>query len=106
MSKKQKSELNEKKQRRRRLLSSIGIGMLGAYVAPTFFTVGEAQAQWRRQRSYSHPSYSRYRRSYSYSYSYSAPSYRALQRQRSRIRDYAEDPLLIIEDAITGSRKR
>lgn len=105
MSKKQKNELNEKeqRQRRRRLIASIGVGVLGAYVAPTLFTVGEAQAQWRHRRSYSRSSYSRYR--YSYSYSYSAPSYRVLRRERSRLRDYADDPLLIIEDAIIGSRK-
>lgn len=88
-------------QRRRRLLTSLGLGVLGAYVAPTLFTVGEAQAQ--RRGSYSGPRYPQWQGG-SYSYSYSYP--RGRSRNRSRIRDYTEDPLLILEDAIIGSQRR
>nr|WP_205600832.1 hypothetical protein [Halomonas socia] len=75
--------------RRRKLLAALGLGGVAAYVAPTLFSLGQAQAQaWhdagivveiggrrhRRQRrgSYSRPSYSR--PSYSRP-SYSRPSY-------------------------------
>lgn len=96
-----KTAIEKQQHRRRRLLTSLGLGVLGAYVAPTLFTVGEAQAQ--RRGSYSRPNYPRrYAGSYSYSYSYP----RGRSRNRSRIRDYTEDPLLILEDAIIGSRKR
>ena len=73
--------------RRRKLLAALGLGGVAAYVAPTLFSLGQAQAWYeegivieigsrrhRRQRrgSYSRPSYSR--GSYSRP-SYSRPSY-------------------------------
>ncbi|MFC2993034.1 hypothetical protein [Halomonas tibetensis] len=58
----------QKRQSRRRLLATLGVGMAGAYVAPTLFTLGQAQAHQGRSRpSHSRPSYSRP--------SYSRPSY-------------------------------
>ncbi|MBB3332128.1 hypothetical protein BDK63_003022 [Halomonas campaniensis] len=60
----------QKRQSRRRLLASLGLGIAGAYVAPTLFSLGQAQAQHgagRSRPSYSRPSYSRP--------SYSRPSY-------------------------------
>ena len=73
--------------RRRKLLAALGLGGVAAYVAPTLFSLGQAQA-WqdgriiveiggrerrrRRRGSYSRPSYSR--PSYSRP-SYSRPSY-------------------------------
>lgn len=67
----------QKRRSRRRLLATLGMGIAGAYVAPTLFSLGQAQAQAhafsRRSRpSYSRPSYSR--PSYSRP-SYSRPSY-------------------------------
>lgn len=60
------SNEREHTQSRRRLLTMIGVGLAGAYVAPTLFSLGQAQAgNWRN--SYSYPSYSRP--------SYSRPSY-------------------------------
>lgn len=64
---------------RRRLLATLGVGIAGAYVAPTLFSLGQAHA-WHdepRDRRYhrsgdSHPSHSR--PSYSRP-SYSRPSY-------------------------------
>ncbi|MGE4533731.1 MULTISPECIES: hypothetical protein [Halomonas] len=54
------------RRRRRRLLATLGVGLAGAYVAPTLFSVGQAQA-WdghRRSRpSRSRPSWSRPSRS-------------------------------------------
>lgn len=96
------------RQSRRRLLTTIGIGLAGAYVAPTLFTVAQAQP-WRHEGSYSRPSYSR--PSYSHP-SYSRPSYSRpsrydhYRRERDRIREYKDDPLLILEDVIQGTRQR
>ncbi len=61
---------------RRRLLATLGVGIAGAYVAPTLFSLGQAHA-WHdeprdRRSGYSHPSHSR--PSYSRP-SYSRPSY-------------------------------
>lgn len=96
------------RQSRRRLLTTIGIGLAGAYVAPTLFTVAQAQP-WRREGSYSRPSYSRpsySRPSYSRP-SYSRPSrYDHYRRERDRLREYKDDPLLILEDVIHGTRNR
>lgn len=87
---------DDHRQRRRRLLTSLGVGLVGAYVAPTLFSVGQAQA-WHS--SYSRPSYSRY--------SYSRPSrYDHYRRERSRLREYNDDPLLILEDVILGPPRR
>lgn len=105
------------RQRRRRLLASLGVGLAGAYIAPTMFSVGQAQAWDRRYDSSTgatrHRSYQRdkYRRNHSRP-SYSRPSYSRpsghddRRRRRSRIREYTEDPVLIIEDAILGPPKR
>ncbi|WP_181421931.1 hypothetical protein [Halomonas sp. LBP4] len=68
-----------KRLNRRRLLATLGVGIAGAYVAPTLFSLGQAQA-WHdeprdrryRRSGYSRPSYSR--PSYSRP-SYSRPSY-------------------------------
>lgn len=87
---------DDQRQRRRRLLTSLGVGLVGAYVAPTLFSVGQAQA-WHS--SYSRPS--------SFRYSYSRPSrYDHYRRERSRLREYNDDPLLILEDVILGTRRR
>ena len=94
-------EKNDHRQSRRRLLTMIGVGLAGAYVAPTLFSIGQAQASnWRN--SYSRPSYSR--PSYSYP-SYSRPSGYEYRR-RDRLREYTEDPIRILEDAIFGTQKR
>lgn len=91
------------RQRRRRLLGALGTGLVGAYVAPTLFSIGQARAgdRWERasRPSYSRPSYSRP--------SYSRPSrpsgYRGpYRRERSRLRDYEDDPVRIIEDVLLG----
>ena len=71
---------DQKRQRRRRLLAALGAGIVGAYVAPTLFSLGQAQAQHapghfrnnhvppgHAKRRHSRPSYSRP--------SYSRPSY-------------------------------
>ncbi|MFB9146241.1 hypothetical protein ACFFU2_06870 [Halomonas alkalicola] len=87
-----------KRQSRRRLLATLGIGIAGAYVAPTLFSLGQAQAQHsRRSRpSFSRPGYSRpsfSRPGYSRP-SYSRPSggYRRDRRDGVyRDRDYRRD---------------
>lgn len=94
---------------RRRLLSILGVGIAAAYVAPTLFSVGEAQARgWRGDRgghgSYNRGSYYNNRGSYK-NRSYSRASGYDGQR-RSRIREYSEDPVLIIEDVILGPPRR
>lgn len=107
------------RQSRRRLLTTLGMGIAGAYVAPTLFSVGQANAQaWDRRydsstgatrhRSYQRGKYGRGHSRPSYSRpSYSRPSgYDHRRRERSRIREYTEDPILIIEDAILGPPKR
>lgn len=94
---------------RRRLLSMLGLGIAAAYVAPTLFSVGEAQARgWRgdhgNRGSYNRGSYYSNRGSYR-NRSYSrASGYDG--RRRSRIREYSEDPVLIIEDVILGPPRR
>lgn len=94
-------------QQRRRLLTMLGVGIATVYVAPTLFTVGSAQARdWgtdRRQRgSYNRGGYNRG--------SYSRGSYSRASgydgRRRSRIREYSEDPVLILEDVILGPPRR
>lgn len=80
---------------RRRLLAMLGMGIAATYVAPTLFSVGQAEA---RNRHGKHGSYvqERYSRS-----SYSWPSgYDGRRRMRSRLREYQEDPVLILEDVI------
>lgn len=88
-------------QQRRRLLSILGVGLAAAYVAPTLFSVGQAEAGYRynKRGSYSRPSYSR--PSYS---KFSGYDYRG--RERSRIREYKKDPVLILEDVILGPPRR
>lgn len=87
---------------RRRLLTMLGVGIATAYVAPTLFSVGEAEARgWRGDRK-NRSSYKRgsYRRgSYSRGSGYDG-------RRRSRIREYSEDPVLILEDVILGPPRR
>lgn len=87
---------------RRRLLTMLGVGIATAYIAPTLFSVGEAQARsWRNEGrhrgSYKRGSYSR--GSYSWASGYEG-------RRRSRIREYTEDPVLILEDVIYGPPRR
>ncbi|WP_017430866.1 hypothetical protein [Vreelandella jeotgali] len=86
------------RQRRRRLLAALGTGMAGAYVAPTLFSVGQARASSSYSSiSYSRPSYSRP--------SYSRPSgYEG--NHRRRVREYKDDPTLILEDIILGPPDR
>ncbi|ART80874.1 hypothetical protein [Oceanisphaera avium] len=90
------NETEQKRQTRRRLLTMIGAGIAGAYVAPTLFSIGQVQAgSW--SSSYSYPSYSR-------------PSYSRISRYdyrpRERVREYTEDPIRILEDAILGPQRR
>jgi len=103
-----------KRQSRRRLLATLGIGIAGAYVAPTLFSLGQAQAQHsRRSRpsfsrpGYSRPSYSRpsySRPSYSRP-SYSRPSggYRRDHRHGDYRRDEARGSIRLIV-SVTPSR--
>lgn len=86
---------------RRRLLGMLGVGLAAAYVAPTLFSVGQAEAGYRynKRGSYSRPSYSR--PSYS---KYSGYDYRG--RERKRLREYRKDPVLILEDVILGPPRR
>lgn len=116
--------VEQHRQRRRRLLATLGAGLAGAYVAPTLFSVGQAQAGHRHSHpSHSRPSWSRP--------SHSRPSrhdgahrghkrarhkhhhdhyhrddrrhsHREYERDRRRLRDYREDPVTIIEDIILG----
>lgn len=93
------------RQRRRRLLATLGMGIAGAYVAPTLFSVGQAHAQaWDRR--YDSSTGATRRDSYRHSYSrpsYSRPSgYDHRRRERSRLREYRDDPVLILEDVILG----
>lgn len=94
------------RQRRRRLLATLGMGIAGAYVAPTLFSVGQAQAWDRRDRRYDSSSGATRHGSYRHSYSrpsYSRPSgYDHRRRERSRLREYRDDPVLILEDVILG----
>lgn len=97
---------------RRRLLAMLGVGIATAYVAPTLFSVGQAQA-WDnhtdRHGSYSRHKYSK--RNYSKN-SYSRASYSQLSgneyrgRERDRLREYRKDPVLILEDVILGPPRR
>lgn len=96
------------RQRRRRLLATLGMSIAGAYVAPALFSVGQAQAWDRRHDSSRHGSskHGSYRHSYS-RHSYSRPSgYEYRRRERSRIREYTDDPILILEDVILGPPRR
>lgn len=88
-------------QHRRRLLAVLGIGVAAAYIAPTLFSVGQAEARHRQDQrgSYSRDGYS--------GSSYSRPSgYDYRRRERNRLREYAEDPVLILEDVILGPPRR
>lgn len=86
---------------RRRLLAMLGVGIATAYVAPTLFSVGEAQARDRRDRRNRHGKRGSYSRG-----SYSRGSYDYNGRKRSRLRDYHDDPVLILEDVILGPPRR
>ena len=86
---------------RRRLLAMLGVGIATAYVAPTLFSVGEAQAWDRRDRRNRHGKRGSYSRG-----SYSRGSYDYNGRKRSRLRDYHDDPVLILEDVILGPPRR
>lgn len=60
--------LLNKRRSRRQVLASLGLGAAALYVAPTLFSMGQAEAREHHSRSrYSRPSYSRPR--------YSRPSY-------------------------------
>ncbi len=58
-------EVLQKRRSRRQVLASLGLGAAALYVAPTFLSMGQAEARGRRSRhsrsrpSYSRPSYSR-----------------------------------------------
>lgn len=118
----ERDALDQHRQRRRRLLACLGAGVAGAYVAPTLFSVGQAQA-WhphshpsRSRPSWSRPSRSRpsrydgaHRRHkqarhkhHHYYRDDRHRSHREYQRDRRRLRDYREDPVTIIEDIILG----
>lgn len=66
--------LLSKRRSRRQVLASLGLGAAALYVAPTLFSMGQAEArEHHHSRSrYSRPSYSRPRYS---RHSYSRPSY-------------------------------
>lgn len=66
--------LLNKRRSRRQVLASLGLGAAALYVAPTLFSMGQAEArEHHHSRSrYSRPSYSRPRYS---RHSYSRPSY-------------------------------
>lgn len=66
--------LLNKRRSRRQVLASLGLGAAALYVAPTMFSMGQAEArEHHHSRSrYSRPSYSRPRYS---RHSYSRPSY-------------------------------
>lgn len=66
--------LLNKQRSRRQVLASLGLGAAALYVAPTLFSMGQAEArEHHHSRSrYSRPSYSRPRYS---RHSYSRPSY-------------------------------
>lgn len=66
--------LLNKRRSRRQVLASLGLGAAALYVAPTLFSMGQAEArEHHHSRSrYSRPSYSRPRYS---SHSYSRPRY-------------------------------
>ncbi|WP_355661157.1 hypothetical protein [Halomonas salifodinae] len=114
-----------KRRQRRKLLATLGLGLTGAYVAPTLFSLGQAQAWDGRGRRRSRPSRPRYSRpSYSRP-SYSRPSryhgHRRGKRDRRyedrrywgrderydrhvyrRVDDYRDDPARLVEDLIFG----
>lgn len=118
------------RQRRRRLLATLGAGVASAYVAPTLLSVGQAHA-WdgghRSRPSHSRPSWSRpsYSRPSRYDGGYRKEkrvyhehhhhrddghyrkddryhSRRQYERDRRRLREYREDPLTIVEDIVFG----
>ncbi|WP_051530177.1 hypothetical protein [Halomonas halodenitrificans] len=116
--------VEQHRQRRRRLLATLGAGLAGAYVAPTLFSVGQAQAGHRHSHpsrsrpSWSRPSHSRPSRHDGahrghkrarhkhhhdhYHRDDRRHSHREYERDRRRLRDYREDPVTIIEDIILG----
>lgn len=116
------------RRRRRRLLATLGVGLAGAYVAPTLFSVGQAQAWDRRRRSrpsHSRPSRSRpsrydgayrrherarqerrYRHDDRYRRDDRYASRRDHEYDRRRLRDYREDPVTIVEDIVFGRPDR
>ncbi len=80
----------------------LGAGIVAAYFAPTLFSVGAAQAWDRRDQRNKHGKRGSYfRASYSRINSY---DYRG--RERSRLRDYQNDPVLILKDVILGPPRR
>ncbi|NWN83076.1 MAG: hypothetical protein HLX48_08815 [Halomonas sp.] len=118
--------VEQHRQRRRRLLATLGAGLAGAYVAPTLFSVGQAQAGHRHSHpshsrpSWSRPSHSRpsrhdgahrghkrarHERHHDHDHYHRDDrrhSHREYERDRRRLRDYREDPVTIIEDIILG----
>ncbi|MCE0731245.1 hypothetical protein LWH48_00310 [Halomonas sp. G15] len=122
------------RRRRRRLLATLGVGLAGAYVAPTLFSVGQAQAWDGRRRSRpsrSRPSWSRPSRSRPSRYDGAYRrherarqerhyrrgddryrrddryySRREYEHDRRRLRDYREDPVTIVEDIVFGRPDR
>lgn len=116
------------RQRRRRLLATLGAGVASAYVAPTLLSVGQAHA-WggghRSRPSHSRPSWSRpsHSRPSRYDEGYRKGkrghhhhhrddghyrnggryhSHRQYEQDRRRLREYREDPLTIVEDIVFG----
>lgn len=64
--------LLNKRRSRRQVLASLGLGAAALYVAPTLFSMGQAEAREHSRSRYSRPSYSRPRYS---RHSYSRHSY-------------------------------
>lgn len=113
-----------KRRRRRKLLATLGLGLAGAYVAPTLFSLGQAQAQawdghgYRRSRpsrsrpSYSWPSRSRPSRYYGHrrhddhrryeDRRYWGRDERYDRHVYRRVDDYRDDPVRLVEDLIFG----
>ena len=88
-------------QQRRRLLVILGVGIASASAAPTLFSVGAAEARDRYDRRGRSGKRGRYSRG-----SYSRVSYDYRGRERSRLRDYQDDPVLILEDVTLGPPRR
>lgn len=109
------------KRQRRKLLATLGLGLAGAYVAPTLFSLGQAQAWdehgYRRSRpsrsrpSYSRPSRSRPSRYHGHRRRHTDRRYwgrheRYDRHVYRRVEDYRDDPVRLVEDLIFGPPER
>lgn len=110
-----------RRQRRRRLLATLGVGLAGAYVAPTLFSFGQAHAwhghdgrrSWpsRSRPSYSRPSRSRPSRydgyhSHRHDHHHRRDDHYHRRDERYAHRDYRDDPIRLAEDILFGRPDR